>query len=812
MKSIFQIRDIIKSKTKQKGNDSSLKFNVMIKNYIKIALANLKKNKMYSSISILSLTMGLAVCVLLLFYVLHEWSFDRYHAKADNIYRLCQEEHPYQAPGTASFLSEKIPAFKSFARILPRDNILVQKEDVRFKEDFVAWVDPGLFNMFSFKFIRGDAETSLIEPWTMVITEETAHKYFGDIDPLGKSLKVDNEYDYTITGIIQDIPENSHFTFDIFMTLEDGNSMFGEDWEESWGWWNFLIYFEMQEDFSKSELETEISQIMKDHYQDMETLPPFTLQNLKDIHLYSAHFLGDIQPQNSITFVLIFFAIAILILLIASFNYINLLTASATKRLTEIGIRKSFGASRNQLAFQFVLESLVVFFISFGLALILVKLSLPIFNELSGKNLSFLILTNGNVILGMVSMMLFLSVIAGFYPAFILSSYQPNRVMKSSKNNGGSGYQVKTFLIGAQFTIVIVLMVSAIVMFRQISFLEKKDLGFEKEAVLTSIFDFGNEEKYHALKQALLNKNEVLSVSVASRIPSGSLSNEGGIQVVGHDEAMVIPYVHVTFDYFNTLGIEAAQGRLFSKDTQTDQTEAIILNQAAVEKLEIQGMPIGQSIRCVWPSSTRRVIGVTEDFHFESLYNNIKPAVFVIHYPEAYHLIVRVKPTSLMAAMDVVTEVCQQIYPLEIIEFSFLEEILEQRYERDSKTFQLMGFFAFLAILLASMGLLGIVSFMVVNRTKEIGIRKVNGATVYEVMKLLNMGFIKWLIVSFVIAVPIAYYGLSTWLTHFAFKTALSWWIFLLAGALSLIIVLFTVSGQTYKAARNNPIDALRYE
>lgn len=785
----------------------------MFKNYIKIAFANLWKNKVYSSISILSLTIGLAVSVLLLFYVLHEWSFDRYHTKADQIYRLCQEQHPYQAPGTAALLTEKIPAIKSFARILPRDNILITKNELMFKEDFVAWVDPDLFNIFSFQFIRGDAGTALTQPWSMVITEETAHKYFGDADPMGKTLKVSSEYDYTITGVIQDIPDNSHFTFDVFMTLLDGNAMFDAGWEESWGWWNFLVYFETQKGFNKADVETEISQLMKVYYKDAEGLPIFTLQNLKDIHLFSSHFLGDIQPQNSVTYVVIFLAIALLILLIASFNYVNLLTANATKRLTEIGVRKSFGASRKQLAIQFIMESILVFLISFGLALVLVKLSLPLFNELADKNLSFSIITNGTVILGMIAMMLVLGILAGWYPAFVLSSYQPQRVMKSNNSGGSSGFQIKKVLIGTQFTIVIILIVSAIVMFRQISFLQNKDLGFDKDFVLTSIFDFGDEAKYNTLKQALLKNTDVMSVAVASRIPSGSLNNEGTVLPEGQTEPITIPYVHVTFDYFKTLGIEAAQGRLFSEQTKTDKMEAIVLNQAAVEKLGLQGNPIGQSLGCVWPESTRRIVGVIDDFHFESLYNNIKPAVFVVHYPWAYHLIVKVKPTNDISGLKAsLTNISQQIYPNEIVEFSFLDEILEQRYMSDNKTFQLMGFFAILAILLASMGLFGIVSFMMANRTKEIGIRKVNGATVFEVVKLLNLGFLKWLLVSLVLAIPIAYYGMNSWLTHFAYKTALSWWIFLLAGALSFIIVLLTVSGQTFKAARQNPIDALRYE
>ncbi|MCK4923278.1 MAG: ABC transporter permease [Bacteroidales bacterium] len=784
----------------------------MIKNYFKIAFANLIKNKMYSVISIASLSIGLAVCVLLYLYVSQERSYDRYHDKADNIYRLCQEVHPYQAPGTADLLKENLPEIKSSARILPRDNILVQLDNQRYKEDLVAWTDAELFQIFSFEFKDGNPGNSLQQPGTAVLTEKTAHKYFGDENAIGKTFKVSSEYDYTVVGILKDIPQNSHFTFDLFLTLADGDKMFSENWEGNWGWWNFLVYFEMQDQFSKPDLDVKISEIMKT--QNGSEAPPvqFTVQNLKDIHLHSSHFLGDIQPQNSITYVLIFSAIALLILLIATFNYINLLTANATTRVTEIGVRKTFGASKNQLAIQYIFESMLVFFISFFISLILLKLSLPIFNELSEKSLSLAILSNFKILSSLLGMILLASIIAGWYPAFVLSSYNPVEVMKSSKSSFGSGFQIKKILVGAQFTIVIILIASATVMFRQINFLQYKDLGFEKEAVLTAIFDFGDEAKYNTLKEKLLEQSFVSNVSTASRIPSGSLSNLGSVVPEGQEESIEIPYVHVNFDYFRTLGIKPIEGRLFSDEIKTDATESIILNKAAVANLGLTGDPIGQTIRCNWPSSNRKVVGVIDDIHFESLYNNIKPAVFVIHYPLAYHLIVKVKPSDIASSKNILTEISQSIYPDEVIEYSFLDTILESRYQKDNNTFQLMGFFAALAIFLASMGLLGMVSFILIGKTKEIGVRKVNGASVSEIMRMLYSDFVKWVAISFVIATPIAYFGMNKWLESFAFKTTLSWWIFVLAGIISLLIVLITVSWQSYRAAQKNPVEALRYE
>jgi len=763
-------------------------------------------------ISISSLSIGLAVVILLFLYVSHELSYDRYNKKADTIYRLCQEVHPYQAPGTAKLLAENLPEIESYARILPRDNILVQLNNQNYKEDKVAWVDAALLDMFSFEYSSKDSDASLLQPGNAVINEKTAHKYFGNENAIGKSFKVSSEYEYTVVGVIKDIPQNAHFTFDLFLTMADGNKMFGDDWEDNWGWWNFLVYFEMQDQFSKLDLEAKISELMKAHSDPDAPTTQFTVQNLKDIHLYSSHFLGDIQPQNSITYVLIFSAIAFLILLIASFNYINLLTANATTRVTEIGVRKTFGASRKQLAMQYISESLIVFFISFCIAMFLAWLSLPLFNDLSAKSLTFAMLINPTMLLSLTAMMFLVGVLAGWYPAFVLSSYSPAKVMKSSNSNIGTGFQIKKILVGAQFTIVIFLIASATVMFRQISFLQEKDLGFEKEAVLTAIFDFGDEAKYNNLKEALLEQNFVSNVSVASRIPSGSLSNVGTAAREGQKESIEIPYAHINFDYFRTLGIKPIQGRLFSNEFKTDAKESIILNKTAVARLGIEGDPIGQNVRINWPKSTREIVGIVDDIHFESLYNPIKPVIYVIHYPLAYHLIVKVKPTDIIKSKKALLEICQTLYPNEVIEFTFLDQILELRYQKDQKTFQLMGFFAALAIVLASMGLLGMASFIMTGRTKEIGIRKVNGATVIEIMKMLNISFVKWMAFSFVIATPIAYFAMRKWLESFAFKASLSWWIFALAGLISLVIVLLTVSGLSYRAARRNPIEALRYE
>lgn len=783
----------------------------MIKYYFKIAFANLRQSKVYSLISISSLTVGMAISILLLIYVSDELSFDRYHDKADNIYRLCQDKHSYNAPQAAKYLADQIPEINTYARILPYEGTIVEYEQSRFRE-IVAFTDAELFKIFSFKFKDGNAQTALQDPASIIISENYANKYFGDENPLGKQLKLDNESYYTVNGVFKDIPQNSHFRYDIFASLSNADQVFGSNLMNNWGWENFLVYFEMQDNFSKPDVESKINDLLKKIYNRDDNKRIYNVQSLKDIHLYSAHLENDIEPQNSITYILIFSAIGLLILLVACFNYINLLTANATTRVTEIGVRKTFGASRSQLAKQFICESILVLIISTGLALVVVGICLPVFNEFSGKDLSILTLLNRNNIIGLLGMMLLFAVLAGWYPAFILSSYKPMRVMKASAYTGGSKIQLKKILIGTQFIIVIALIACAIVMLRQINFLQNKDLGFDKESVLVAKFNLGDEERYNTVKQTLLTQSMVSTVSAASRVPSDPLTNFGGVTVEGQPESKIIPYVHVNFDYFELLNINAKQGRIFSNEIQTDATESVILNEAAVKILGIEGDPIGQRLKCDWPKSDRKIVGVIQDMNFESLYEEVKPTVFVNYYGQCTQLIVKAVSSNTSNTIETVTAICKDIYPNELIDFGFLDVKLEQQYQKDQNTFSLMAYFAVVAILLACMGLLGMTSFILVRRTKEIGIRKVNGATIFEIMKMLNLSLVKWMAISFVIATPIAYYGMNRWLESFAYKTELSWVPFVLSGIISIAIVLVTVSWMTYRAASRNPIKSLRYE
>jgi putative ABC transport system permease protein len=787
----------------------------VFKNYVKIAVRNLIRNKTNSIISILGLAVGLAVCTLLLLYVQDELSYDRFHQKGNRIYRLCHPDHPYQAPQTARLLADKCPEIEDFARILVSDGDIFQYKEKKFKESLFAFADASLFRMFTFDFKKGNPETALREPYSMVISERIAQKYFGNENPIGKTIVLNNEHNYTITGVMENMPYNSHIRYDCIATLTDAEKIFGANMMANWGWQNFVTYFLLHPDFNKSDFETKCGTVIAEHQtlKPNQKPPVSTLQALKDIHLHSAHFRNDIQPQSDINVVLIFSGIGVLILLIACLNYINLFTAQAINRANEIGIKKVVGATRKQLAAQFAGESFIILLLAFLFSLCMIEFFLPTFNTLAGKHLSFISLLQVKTVLSILGIFLLTGIIASSYPAFVLSSLQPTGILKTEKNESRAGIHFRKILVGVQFTIVIVFIISAVFMLRQLDYLQNKKLGYEKELVLVSEFkEIDDIYKFKSLKDALLQQNDVLSVASASRVPSDRLNNRTGIMLDGQTEWINMPIVHVSYDYFETLGITAAQGRLFSKQMQTDINDALILNRAAVNKLGLPEESVGMSMKIGWPDSKRKVIGIVDDFHFESLYETIKPVIFVVHYPECSQLMVKIKSTQTKKTVENLRSICQKFYPELLFEFHFLDEQLEAVYQADVRTFKLIGCFTGLAIFIACMGLFGLASFMMKRRTKELGIRKVLGASLSQILISLTQDFIKWILLANLIAWPIAWYAMNKWLQNFAYRIEISLWMFVLSGGLAMGIALLTIGWQAVKAATANPVESLRYE
>lgn len=786
----------------------------MLKYYIKISFRNFIKYKSYFLISVAGLAIGLAVCMMLLLYVQNEFSYDRYNENADNIYRLIQSDQPYQSPQTARVLADGIPEIEDYGRLLVTWGKILEYGEHKFKETDISYADPSIFRIFSINFISGDPLTALNDPYTMVISELIAKKYFGTENPIGKVIEIDSEAKYTITGVIENMPGNSHFRYDIFLTLAGENELFG-DFANNWGWQNFLVYYVMHEGFSEEEVTGKAVDLIvrSANLGPDDGKPVFSLQKLKDIHLHSAHFSNDIQPQNSLTYVLIFAGIAILILFIACFNYINLFTANATSRSGEIGIKKVVGATRRQLLTQFMGESFILLLISFFISLIIIEISLPVMSSLLAKDLAISDLLNIGSILGILGIFMTTGILAGAYPAFFLSSFQPIKVLKGSSSGIDTKSSFRKILVIAQFIIVIALISSAMLMLRQINFLDKKELGFNKESIIASEFeDFSDLEKFKAMKQALLDQSFVLNVSAGSRIPSDPLNNYNRLLAEGETKPVLMRFVHVSFDYFETLGISAKSGRIFSDAFQTDIDNAIVLNEAAAKLMNFKGDAVGQPVKCGWPRSDREIIGVVEDFHFESLYKEMVPTAFVLYYEQCRMLMLKVQSSDIQNTINQVNDICSQFYPDLMFEFHTMDEKLENIYEEDTRTFNLMAYFASLAILIACIGLFGLASFMLKSRTKEIGLHKIFGSGLLQVMVNLSRNFVFWVLIACVIAWPLSWFMMRRWLESFAYRINISIWVFLISGIIALVLALVTVSWISWRAARKNPVDALRYE
>lgn len=785
----------------------------MFKYYLKTAFRNLLRFKTISIINITGLTIGITVCTLLLLYIQDELSFDNFHKDGDNIYRILRE-NPYVAPQVSTLVKDNFPGVIETMRILPRDHSYVNHGERKYIEKNFAYVDPGFFKVFSFKLKRGDPETALKRPFSIVITEKTAKKYFDEENPIGKTLRIDTTHTYAVTGILEEMPQNSHFRYDLLATLVDGEKVFGKQ-IHNWGWRNFFTYLRFGNTISKPDFEAKCTTLIAQHRKSKpgDKKITYSLQPLRDIHLYSAHMENDIAPQGNITYVLILSAIGILILLIACSNYINLLTANAAARMNEVGIRKVVGATGRQLTGQFVFESILMVLIAFLLSSILVEVFLPGFNALTGKHFTLTGLFNGNLALGITGIVFFTSLISGFYPAFTLSSLQPVKIIKGSRASSTDRSGFRKILVGFQFTVSIALIICALLMQRQLDYLENKPLGFKKEYVVAAeVQGFGSLSKYRSLKNTLLQDPNVSSVSSASRVPSDTWTNYGGFLPKGQSEYIGMPIGHINFDYFETLGIEPVRGRLFSEEISTDATEAIVLNESAVKKMGLSQSALETSILVTWPKSHRRVIGVIKDLHLESLHEKINPVAFVIAPDYCWKLVVRMKSTNIDETMKRITRTCNTFYPDSIFEFAFLDDRIDSLYRSEKRAFKMMGYFTLIAIFIACLGLYGLASFSTKRRRKEIGIRKIHGASEFNIITLLSMEFLKGVVIAFIIACPAAYFAIDGWLENFAYRADISWMIFAAGGVIALGIALLTVIRQSFHAARLNPVDTLRFE
>ncbi|UCE41521.1 MAG: ABC transporter permease [Candidatus Aminicenantes bacterium] len=801
---------------------------IMFKNYMKIAFRSLKKHKGYSFINISGLAIGMAVCVLIFMWILNELSYDRFHEKADNICRLTLDieigsmlHTPVSLTAAGPALVEDFPEVIAAARVDRPRMIFVKYKDKTFQEADVGFAENEVFDIFTFPFISGDPKTALQAPNTVVITESTAQKYFGDEDPIGKILRFNNETDFSVTGVVKDIPHNSHFRFNMlrsFQTLMANGSVRDDMWFDL----RFFTYLLLDEFTDPSQLEQKFPGFIDNHLGDAMKATGGTvrlfLQPLKKIHLYS-DFERDISANSDITYVYLFSAIAFFVLLIAGINFINLSTARSATRAQEVGMRKTLGAIRSRLIGQFLGESMIHSFLAMGLAIVFIILSLPFFNTVIGTELTLNFFQSPWLLAAVLGMAIIVGVCAGSYPAFILSSFPPVHVLKGLLKAGGSHSRFRKILVVFQFSISIALIAATIIVYQQIIFMKNTELGFDKEhVVIIPRMSETLRKSYRSIRSEMRDLSGVVDVGASDLVPSrghlvGTFLPEG----FADDQILSMDYMNVDAHYIPTMGMEILEGRNFSEDFSTDPNESVLINETAAKKIGWKN-PVGKRFVFRPPPNSGRevfyltVIGVVKDFHLQSLREKIEPLIIFYDYNSLMTLSVRIAPDNVPHTMGLIEKKWKELDPNRPFNFLFLDESFDSLYRQEDRLKTITFYFSFLAILIGCLGLFGMASFTAEQRTKEIGIRKVLGASVLGIIRLLAKEFMLLVIVANLIALPVAYFAMNRWLQSFAYRMDIHPIIFVLAAALSLSIALLTVSYQAIRAALANPVDSLRYE
>jgi putative ABC transport system permease protein len=790
----------------------------MFKNYLKTALRNLMHHKGYSLINITGFAIGIACCILILLWVQDELSYDRFHKNVESLHRVVEENHfsdgtifkiartPY--PVGPAFV-EDYPEITNFTRFTPFWRILIEYEDKSFYERGFAFADHSLLEMFTLPLLRGDANTALSETNSVLISEDMAKKYFGSDDPIGKTITMDNDVDLQVSGVFENIPRNSHFQFDFLGPFETFIEYSG--WSTRWQDHNYYTYVQLAKNAYYQDVAPKV-------FAYMEKINPgsatkFLLQPVKDIHLRSdfAIDLGG-KSENKAKYVYMFSLIAVFILLMACINFMNLTTARASRRSLEIGMRKVVGAKRTNLIRQFLSESILISFLSLLIALGLVLLVLPAFNNISGKELSLASLNIALLAAGLIGIALITGILAGSYPAFLLSAIKPIKVLKGSLRLGSKNSAFRKILVCFQFSLSIGLIIGTFVVFRQLEFIQKKNLGYNQEHIVYFAERGDFWKSYDAFKTQLQQNPDIVGITAASSIPTYTVTSTSGVDWEGKDPEFTVMFTqfNVDYDYFETLEMEMAQGRSFAKEFPTDATDAYILNETGA-RLTGMEYPVGKTFT-LW-DKPGPIIGVVKDYHFKSLHAKIEPLVLrMFHSQWNRYVIVRIKSDGISKTLTALEDAYKKYHPGYPFEFKFLDEELDALYSSDKQTGTVFRHFMFLAIFISCLGLFGLASFMANQRTKEIGIRKVLGASVPGIFLMLLKEFVKWVLISSAISWPLSYFVMDRWLENFAYRTDIALWIFLVSGVLGLVVAVATVSFQSVKASIANPIDCLRYE
>lgn len=797
----------------------------MLKNYIRIALRNIKKHKAYSFINIAGLAIGMACCILIIQYVRDELSYDRYHEKADRIYRLVdaldlsKPTSRYFALSSAPFaptLKKEFPEVKDAVRFFMGRRRMVSHEENKYYEDGLIFADASLFRVFTFPLKEGNPETALENPHTIVISESIAVKYFGHEDPMNKTLKI-NEEDYLVTGVMREMPKNSHFYADIFASLKTLEQIptVQERYFQSWARHEFYTYLLIREGYSADELQAKLPGfIEKNAAEQIKTILGSTLssqlQPLKSIHLHS-HLQHEIRPNGDIKYVLVFSVIALFVLLIACVNFINLATARSANRSKEVGLRKVVGASRRQIVLQFLGESLVFTFFALFLAFILVRIALPLFNSLTGKEIDMKNLGNIVFLGAIIFIILVVGLLSGSYPAFVVSRYLPANMLKSSARVKSAKTLLRKGLVILQFGISIVLIIATGIVLDQLDFLRNRKLGFDKEhVVVVTIREHSIRQNSEAIKADLMQNPHILNATITIGVPGGIVAGDA-IQLVTDEgkKTITVRMIYTDHDYIKTMGMEILEGRDFSREMSTDEREAFIINEAAVRQLQLEN-PLSTQVE--WDDKKGQIIGIVKDFQFQSLKDEITPLFIQIWPQNTFVFAMRISPENIPETLAFIENKWKKIDPAHPFEYSFLDENFDRLYRSEEKLGRIFSTFSILAIFIASLGLFGLALYMAEQRTKEIGIRKILGASIGRIFVLLAKEFALLVLIANIFAWPAAYFLMTKWLQNFAYRVNMESWIYVLSATAAFVIALITISFQVLKAALADPVKSLRYE
>jgi putative ABC transport system permease protein len=800
----------------------------MLKNLFKIALRNIFKDKVYSSINILGLTIGITCSMFLFMYILDELSYDRYHTHANNIYRIVsnikEPDNSFtwaiaQVP-MAQELRNNYPEVKNAVRFYGTGRTLYKNGDKQFNEEQFFLTDSTVFDMFTYEFIAGDMNTALDNPFSIVLTETVAKKYFATpAEAFGQSLQNKQNEEYKITGVIKDVPYNSHFRFDALISR---SSQQGSD-GGSWGNFGVFTYIQLPEGYDLTKMYASLDTIVKQRvnpiFEQYGIKVAYELQNIPDIHLHSK-IQDEAEEGGDISYIYIFGAVSAFMLIIACINYMNLATARSANRAKEVGVRKVMGSQRKQLIIQFITESVVLTVIALILSVILIYALLPAFNSLANKHLPFSYVLQTPVILSLIGITLFSGIVGGSYPAFYLSSFNPVNVLKGKLAARGGSVFFRRALVVLQFSISIFMLIATLVVFDQLSYMRNKDLGFDKERVIKlTLSERELRQKADVLVNRLKQAPEVAGVGTATSVPGQGVGklllkvedNEGKLVDRGID------LFNADFDFVKTMGMDIIQGRDFSRDVSSDTTYAVLVNQAMVKRMAWDD-PIGKKFifQGGGPNNTdieKRVVGVLKDYHQNSLYDAIEP-IMVILSDENYFVLVRTEEGDVKKSLAAVENVWKDLFPNNTFQFDFLDQDFNSQYTADEKRSLIFTVFSSLTIAIACLGLLGLAAFTTEQRTKEIGVRKVIGASVQSLVTLVSKEFFLLVGLGMLIAFPAAWYFTESWLTNFAYHIELKgeWPTFLLSALLAFVITLVTVGYHVMRAANSNPVKSLRDE